>query len=241
MALYENRVVAFIDILGWSELVKGAAQNEQLLTSIDSVASCISEISQSAAIINQVSKQISDDLKEKGFHFEDLESADLRSSHFSDTIVFSSPTNKAITGQLVSCVIGISVVLMRAGYYVRGAITQGSIHHTSHSLYGPALIKAYEIESKNAIYPRIILTEDILEYLLPEWIEKDIGDGLFFLNLFWHSKAGDIALIEAALTNNIQKHENNLSILQKLNWLKNIISSYKSSKPTEQSTQTIPT
>ena len=44
----------------------------------------------------------------------------------------------------------------------RGAVTYGKLIHTKEMIFGPALVQAYETESKAALYPRIILSEDLI-------------------------------------------------------------------------------
>lgn len=44
-----------------------------------------------------------------------------------------------------------------AGFWLRGAVTIGLLHHDEDIVFGPALNRAYELESRHAIFPRIIL------------------------------------------------------------------------------------
>jgi len=49
------------------------------------------------------------------------------------------------------------------GFYLRGAATVGNLIHDTACVFGPALIRAYELESKEAKFPRIILDPDAPE------------------------------------------------------------------------------
>ncbi|WP_335997710.1 hypothetical protein [Fusobacterium polymorphum] len=80
--------------------------------------------------------------------------------------------------------------LLKEGFLVRGGISFGDVYYeTERSLFfGPAINKAYQLESKEAIYPRILLSNEIvaifkrsiynsfkkikkevIEYEIPEW------------------------------------------------------------------------
>jgi hypothetical protein len=44
---------------------------------------------------------------------------------------------------------------------VRGAIARGRLHHEEAVIFGEALIKAYDLESRIVRYPRIMVTSDV--------------------------------------------------------------------------------
>lgn len=48
------------------------------------------------------------------------------------------------------------------GFPMRGGISLGEIHHQQDLAFGPAFINAYDLESRSAIYPRIVITEDTI-------------------------------------------------------------------------------
>ena len=48
------------------------------------------------------------------------------------------------------------------GFIVRGAITLGKLIHTNKYLVGPAMIHAYELESKVAKYPRVLVDAKLI-------------------------------------------------------------------------------
>lgn len=49
-------------------------------------------------------------------------------------------------------------MLIDAGAFLRGGIAFGDISISAHRVFGPALVSAYELESKYAQYPRIIVS-----------------------------------------------------------------------------------
>ena len=53
--------------------------------------------------------------------------------------------------------------LLNQGILIRGGIAYGDIYFDKNRIYGPALNHAYELESKYAIYPRIVLSPDLIK------------------------------------------------------------------------------
>jgi hypothetical protein len=53
--------------------------------------------------------------------------------------------------------------LIDSGVVVRGGVAFGDIVHDEDSVFGPAMVDAYELESKKAVYPRIVIS--------PEWLK----------------------------------------------------------------------
>lgn len=51
------------------------------------------------------------------------------------------------------------------GLFIRGSIVKGAFFSNENIVYGDALIDAVEIESKTAIYPRIVVDAEILNFL----------------------------------------------------------------------------
>lgn len=89
-----------------------------------------------------------------------LQSGHPSLSVFSDSIILSvSITNGDYSGSDMfwRSLDSIGKILLRHGFFVRGAITQNLMYHTGQIAIGPALVRAYELESKVAIYPRVIL------------------------------------------------------------------------------------
>lgn len=48
------------------------------------------------------------------------------------------------------------------GFLVRGAVTVGKLYSSSNMIFGDALARAYEMESKLAVYPRIVVDPVVL-------------------------------------------------------------------------------
>lgn len=230
MPVYTEKILAFIDILGWSELLQSSEKNELLLRSIDSVAETVADISLFTPTINETTNSIWKEIEVKSPILASVGDCDIQSTHFSDTIVLTASPRTIATTPMIATVMGLSSVLLRAGYYVRGAITRGLIHHTDKSLYGPALVRAYGIEQKVAMYPRIIITDDVIDAIeIKKFVRIDPGDGLYHLDILALSKEEDRICYREIVNARIEKDLNDLNKLQKHKWFMRYLDDIESS------------
>ena len=51
----------------------------------------------------------------------------------------------------------ISRIYSFHGFLIRGGVTIGQISHSENTCFGPALVRAYQLESQFAFYPRVVL------------------------------------------------------------------------------------
>jgi hypothetical protein len=54
--------------------------------------------------------------------------------------------------------------LLRAGFLTRGAVVLGPLCHCDNVVFGPALLSAVEIEENEAVYPRILISDAVVDY-----------------------------------------------------------------------------
>ena len=133
---YENRIILFLDFLGFKEIVERTEADRQylhnLLDAID--------------LLHQVGR-------------DDAElSKSQRITTFSDSVVLSYAVDEeSAVFYLLTDVTFAIIDLAIKGFIVRGAITLGKLIHTNKYLVGPAMIHAYELESKVAKYPRVLV------------------------------------------------------------------------------------
>jgi hypothetical protein len=79
------------------------------------------------------------------------------------------------------------------GFFIRGGVTVGDIVHDEHVVFGPALNRAYHLESQVADKPRIVLDPECLE---PIGGAKELGslvvveEGVSFLDPWTQDAAG---------------------------------------------------
>lgn len=146
---YERRIVCFIDILGFSNLVKETANNG------------IREHSKLVNICGALNKL--DDFRLT--LSEKLKAKDVRTTQFSDSVVISFPWNEK-DNSIVAAVLWIksyqTFLIMWHNVLLRGGITIGDIIHNEKMIVGPAMIDAYTLESKRAFYPRIVIDSQVV-------------------------------------------------------------------------------
>jgi hypothetical protein len=91
------------------------------------------------------------------------EASPYRAAFFSDTLVLAAPiirgTDDATEiGGLMRQAMWLQNDLLAEGFFVRGGLSLGSLHVSDHVLFGPALVEAYDLESRAAVHPRIVLS-----------------------------------------------------------------------------------
>lgn len=131
---YEDRIVMFLDILSFKNEIFKTISNEKEI------------------------KKIHDVLNIVKFHDFDKK---REVTQFSDSIVVSFRYDNQnqllyLLDELYSRIIS----LFEMKIILRGAISCGKLIHTKEHIFGPAFIKAYEMETKCAIYPRIIIDDE---------------------------------------------------------------------------------
>lgn len=131
---YEDRAVAFIDILGFKNLVRDGR---------------VSTILNAMEIIKRRIREI-----------EGVREVKVDISQFSDCLILSAPNNKSGLPYLVHFASLVASELFLNGIWCRGGITTGQIYHKGSVAFGQALIDAYNLESQLAVYPRILITWD---------------------------------------------------------------------------------
>lgn len=152
--VYDERYVAFIDILGFKEIIRKSRDvSAQGHWSISSIYSALN---------------LSFDGFEKDYitKFQKSDS-DLKVTTFSDFVVISTQTSEAGLDLLIFVVWCVIRDWLSKGYLSRGGITRGNvIHHSSLGtkpglIFGPAFIEAYVLEQEVADYPRVVFSKDV--------------------------------------------------------------------------------
>ena len=139
---YEDRYVAFIDILGFSELVRRSEDDNGLFAAVQEALEMVSEFENREPV-------------KPGIFW--------RMAHaFSDNIVMSVPANH---GELQMALLPMAGALCRwllgQGFLTRGAIVRGPLHHSGQVVFGGGLIQAASLEKEQAIYPRLLVTQEV--------------------------------------------------------------------------------
>lgn len=165
---YKKRIVAFIDILGFKTMVSESEQDHTKLKSISEALDFLKtwEVPDKWGI---ELIEIEESAQKKGICNFTV-SSQIRCTCFSDSIVVSvmvtSDNVNEVFSTIVTNIAFIGAKLISDGILIRGGITIGNlIHEEDGTVIGRALIDAYELESSSAIYPRIIISDKLIEQL----------------------------------------------------------------------------
>ncbi len=149
VTVYENAIVTFIDILGFGAFV------------LNSTAEETARVIESVEYFTNPHKRFSD--ADEGA-YEPIVHI------FSDTIIRIRPVERddnrryrigLLFHELLD-IVHIQGELIAHGVILRGAVSFGQIFASETRLFGPALIRAYELEKNCAIYPRVIIDPAVL-------------------------------------------------------------------------------
>ena len=165
---YKKAVVTFIDVLGFKEIVKTKSADE--IYKILELFSSEGESNFSKMmheITNEYHAKIPDVFNKMRGKLKTPPT--LKIIRFSDSIIrirFEESTDEFFRDCVISEINDLSYIqrrLMKMGILIRGAVTIGDIHYDEKRNigFGPGFIRAYELESQLALYPRIILDPSI--------------------------------------------------------------------------------
>ncbi len=152
MKNYENRIVLFLDILGFKKIVEDTLQKtkksdeEEIIEKTSFLIETINEMTETAQINPKETSKVV--------------------TQFSDSIVisFNADDQKEIPKLFFNLQRLIAKLIARE-ILCRGAISYGPLYHKDNLIFGPAMVDAYETESQAAIYPRVILDKSVLEIM----------------------------------------------------------------------------
>ena len=202
---------AFMDVLGFSEQITESFQvnqGDELLRKFHSI----------------LSDRISAMEKEQD---ETL----LYFKSFTDNVILAypqfSPDLETEFGSILDSILEFQLQMALAGFFIRGGLAVGPLFIDENSAYGPALLEAYQLESKKAINPIITLSDDVMKlvdkhteyyssiYISPQhrhvWVSDD---NRYFLNYLseciWEIDGGD-EVDWKSLTSHKERIEHNLN------------------------------
>jgi hypothetical protein len=150
-ARFQQKLFAFVDILGFGDLV-GITQNDPIQ---------LNRLKETLELVTDYARKPS---RLKGV-------TSWWSMAFSDSIVISEENSLRGFLNVLENLALLSWRMLSLGKLVRGAITLGPIYHRHSVVFGPALIEAYFLEREAAVYPRIIIADKLLNAM------DSMGDG----------------------------------------------------------------
>lgn len=140
---YDERFVAFIDILGFSDVINKTTDSFAEYKKIKKVLD---------EIVGIWKDNYYGDVARYGV-FRDV-------TVFSDSIVISYPLKNSIGGGLFHILVDLvhlCIHFLAKDIFIRGGVAYGKVYHDERICFGPAMISAYKLENEMAIFPRIIV------------------------------------------------------------------------------------
>lgn len=145
---YESRIVCFIDILGFGDAVYKTIDAEGKAKS--------AEIKNVQSMLNRLQDTVEADQNDKA--------EGKQVTQFSDSVVISyKDTHESAVFWMLVEILWAHINLSVHGFLCRGAVVRGPLIHTDKLLFGPALNDAYKLEKGAALYPRVILGQEIVD------------------------------------------------------------------------------
>ena len=153
LADYPERIVIYIDILGFSRDVQMIEERPGLFLSIQFLLSAIANC-----------KREFDTLRaENEVRF------DARMTYVSDALILSCRVERGACRWAISHAAFLGNICVRRGYLPRGLITIGRLIHDDAVLFGAGLIDAYNSERKLVKEPRIAVGARVMEQIRSEF------------------------------------------------------------------------
>lgn len=155
---YKNRIIAFVDILGFKNLVEDSTTNkyefQKILDSLDR--------------FRELKKEKEDQ------HYIN----DVKVTTFSDSLVISYPVDEKdrdidVFYSILLDLTRLQLDLLDNNVIIRGGIAIGKLRHTQNEIFGPAMNEAYYLESKVAKYPRIVVRERVIMDYLKKYVDNN--------------------------------------------------------------------
>lgn len=198
----QSHFVAFIDILGFSEMVR---------------LDC-----ESSASPKHLQVLYESHVKASSLFAQDLDAGLIQ---FSNSIVFSKPFNLDALPGFLKSIGDWQQSLIFNGLLCRGGVAFGKHFVKDKFLFSKAMIDAYRLESAKARFPRIVVSEDLLQLAssvisIDELCLRREDDGAVFVDFLRTDSAETKAKLIASVSELLADIEKASSAVQeKLRWL----------------------
>ncbi|MDY0322011.1 MAG: hypothetical protein RBR23_09785 [Arcobacteraceae bacterium] len=163
--MYEKKVIAFIDILGFKNMVQSPKSKKNL----DEILDILEDFSLKKHYPDSFHGLCPNSQKEK-------DDFDIKITQISDSLIISSEFTMAGIINLIYFSHRSLFRLLSRGLLCRGYITIGEVYHEKGQIIGEGYIKAYEYESKKNIIFSVLDGENVEKGTPFVEIDKEIVD-----------------------------------------------------------------
>ena len=172
MATYKKAIVSYLDILGFRHLIKESEKSNKK--------------------VNEVLETLRTTKRKTDFTVGAVDADTFQpftqTQNFSDLIVRTTPTNaqEDLVPRLnmeLMILAGIQCQLAKRGILLRGGVSCMDIYDQDGFIFGPALVRSYDLAENVAVFPRIVIDPDLTtsdNAYQGNW--KRGEDGVFFID-----------------------------------------------------------
>ncbi|MEK6289221.1 MAG: hypothetical protein AABO57_26200 [Acidobacteriota bacterium] len=186
MGTFEPRIVAFLDVLGFKDLIDRAARDDNATPIIEALEKALTYVGA--------------DNKPSG----DFQG---QTKMFSDSVIMSgSPTLAGLNWVFWRCIV-TQAMFVEYGLLLRGAITQGKHYQSEQLVFSEGVVNSYLLEQRVAKYPRVVVEPSIAKlaqqqgrsfpYPPPDDLILEDEDGVLFLDYFRYITDGPASRVDA--------------------------------------------
>jgi len=177
---YEESFVAYLDFLGFSEasMQLDDSTRQKVLELLRSLVALRGEFSavpdQSGHSIRPAVSTFSDHIV-ISYGLDTLRDTAKLTTEVIPFIIFA---------QLHGLISAIAAAALRLGFLIRGGATIGKLYHANGVVFGEALVEATQLETRTAVYPRVILSSTVSR-LGQDWLKTLVtrdDDGIYCLD-----------------------------------------------------------
>ena len=143
-------------------------------------------------------------------------------TQFSDSIIFALPYIPDEFARVIDHVARLQQKLLQDGILSRGGLAYGKHFSKEEFIFSDALIRAYKIERDHAIFPRVVIDDDLLDLVNPLTNSPHLplireADGACFVDYLW-DMTPEVA--RKAVSNAATNWQKAPRIQEKIRWLR---------------------
>lgn len=145
---YSKHIIAFIDVLGFTEMIKASENNKAIREKIMQLLNELSQITEAR------NRQFSTGNSKQ----------QIKISSMSDSIIISSRSISENTFRVILWILSEFYIktIINHSVFIRGLVTIGPYYEKGNIAFGPAFIKAYEMEKTLIKWPRCVIDPQVL-------------------------------------------------------------------------------